>query len=180
MALCTTIAPEQRARLVKSLVEAICVAIVMLGCATEPVMSAEPGATGRAGDEIDIRDALRGFAEAWNRHDAEAFSMAFAEDADFTNVLGLSAHGRTKIAQFHAPIFATMFKDSALKIDDIKVRFLKPDVAAVDEWWEMRGARDRNGREISLRKGLLNLVMTKQGARWVISVMHNMDLPIAG
>ena len=66
-----------------------------------------------------------------------------------------------------------------LKIDDVKVRFIKPDVAAVDEWWEMTGARDRNGQEIPLRKGLLNLVMTKQDAQWVISVMHNMDLPVS-
>ena len=142
-------------------------------------MSAEPKATDPAGDEINIRKVLKRFAEAWNRHDAEAFSLAFAEDADFTNVLGMSAHGRTEVAKFHAPIFATIFKDSSLKIDDVKVRFIKPDVAAVDEWWEMTGIRDRNGQEIPLRKGLLNLVMTKQVAQWVISVMHNMDLPVS-
>ena len=127
------------------------------------------------------QSALRpdGNAEAWNRHDAQAFSRAFAEDADFTNVRGSSAHGRTQIARFHAPIFAAIFKDSSLKIDDVRVRFIKPDVAAVDEWWEMTGARDGNGQEIPLRKGLLNLVMTKEDAQWVISVMHNMDLPVS-
>jgi uncharacterized protein (TIGR02246 family) len=94
-------------------------------------------------------------------------------------VRSISAHGRTEIAKFHAPIFATIFKDSSLKIDVVKVRFIKPDVAAVDEWWEMTGARDRDGQEIPLRKGLLNLVMTMQDAQWLISVMHNMDLPVS-
>lgn len=143
-------------------------------------MGADPRVIDHAGDEIGIRNVLKGFADAWNRHDVEAFSMAFAEDADFTNVLGMTAHGRTEIARFHAPIFATVFKGSSLKIDDTKVRFIKPDVAAVDEWWEMTGARDGNGKEIALRKGLLNLVMTKRGAHWVIAVMHNMDLPVSG
>jgi uncharacterized protein (TIGR02246 family) len=164
----------------KSLVKVLCAALmVILGCATEPAMSAEPKATDPVGDESNIRNVLKGFAEAWNRHDAQAFSRAFAEDADFTNVRGISAHGRTEIAKFHAPIFADIFKDSSLKIDDVRVRFIKLDVAAVDEWWEMTGARDRNGQEIPLRKGLLTLVMTKQDAQWVISVMHNMDLPVS-
>ena len=142
-------------------------------------MSAEAEAAGLAGDEISIRNVLKGLAEAWNRHDAEAFSLAFAEDADFTNVHGMSAHGRRGVARFHAPIFATLFKDSCLKIDEVKVRFIKPDVAAVEEWWGMTGATDTRGREIPLRKGLLSLVMTKHDAHWAISVMHNMDLPVS-
>jgi uncharacterized protein (TIGR02246 family) len=111
----------------KSLVKLLCALMVTMVCATEPAMSAEPKATGPAGEEINIRNVLKGFAESWNRHDAEAFSMAFAEDADFTNVLGMSAHGRTEIAKFHAPMFATMFKDSSLKIDDVRVRSINPE-----------------------------------------------------
>ncbi len=140
-------------------------------------MSAEAEATDLAVDEISIRNVLKEFAEAWNKHDAQAFSMAFAEDADFTNVHGMRAHGRTEVARFHAPIFATIFKDSCLKIDEVTVRFIKPDVAAVEEWWGMTGATDNTGQQIQLRKGLLSLVMTKHDAHWVISVMHNMDLP---
>ena len=161
----------------KRLANALCTLVVIL-CATEAGMSAEPRAT-EPRDEISIRNVLKGFAEAWNKHDAEAFSMAFAEDADFTNVRGMSAHGRSDVARFHAPIFATIFKDSSLKIDDVRIRFIKPDVAAVDEWWEMTGARDQNGQEIPLRRGLLNLVMTKHDALWAIAVMHNMDLPVS-
>ena len=70
-------------------------------------MSAEPEASGPALDERSIRNVLDWFAKAWNEHDVEAFSMAFAEDADFTNVRGLCVHGRAGIAEFHAPIFAT-------------------------------------------------------------------------
>ena len=45
---------------------------------------------GNSIDEIGIKKVLADQVEAWNRHDAKAFSMAFAEDADFTNVVGAS------------------------------------------------------------------------------------------
>jgi hypothetical protein len=42
----------------------------------------------REQDEKQIKEVLKSSVEAWNQHDAQAFSMVFAEDADFTNVLG--------------------------------------------------------------------------------------------
>jgi len=133
--------------------------------------------TGNAKDEEGIRKVLTDFIAAWNKHDAKAFSMVFAEDADFTNVGGVSAHGRAEVEKFHAPRFATRFKDTHQKITETKIRFIKPDVAAIDAWWEMTGAKNREGQDIPLRKGLLNFVMTKEGDKWFITVMHNMDLP---
>ncbi len=126
----------------------------------------------------EIEKVLANFTEAWNKHDAKAFSMVFAEDADLTNVVGPSAHGRAEVEKFFAPIFATTFKDTNLKITKTKIRFIKPDVAAVDAWWEMTGAKTREGKDIPLRKGLVNFVMTKEGGKWFITVMHNMDLPV--
>jgi uncharacterized protein (TIGR02246 family) len=134
-------------------------------------------APNREGDEKAIKDVLRDFADAWNRRDAKAFSLVFAEDADFTNVVGMSAQGRGEIEKFHAPLFATRFKDTHQTIADVKIRFITADVAAVDARWEMTGAKGRDGQDISARKGLLNLVMTRSNGRWQITVMHNMDLP---
>jgi len=134
-------------------------------------------APSREENENEIKQVLTGSVDAWNRHDAKAFSMAFAEDADFTNVVGMSAHGRTEIERFHAPMFATRFKDTHLTITDTKIRFITPDIAAVDAHWEMIGAKGPDGQEIPLRKGLLNLVMTRSNGQWLTTVMHNMDLP---
>ena len=72
------------------------------------------------------------FMDAWNRHDAKAFTAVFAEDADFTNWRGEGASGRSNIEAFHAPMFATIFKNSHQSYADIKTRFIRPDVAAVD------------------------------------------------
>jgi len=128
-------------------------------------------------DEKGIKQTLRGCVDAWNRHDANAFSMAFVEDADFTNVVGMSAHGRTEIEKFHAAMFATNFKDSQLAMPDTKIRFITPDVTAVDVRWDMAGAKTRDGQKIPLRKGLANFIMTRSSSQWLVTVMHNMDLP---
>lgn len=133
---------------------------------------------GQNSDSTKISNVLNNFVDAWNKHDVKAFSMEFAEDADFTNVRGVSAHGRAAIEKFHTQPFATWFKNSNLKITDKKIRFITPDIAAVDAWWEMTGSQSPDGQDIPLRKGLLNLLMTRSGERWVITVMHNLDLPV--
>jgi uncharacterized protein (TIGR02246 family) len=128
-------------------------------------------------DEKAIKQVLTDFVGAWNHHDAKAFSMVFTEDADFTNVRGMSAHGRTEVEKMHAPRFATNFKDSNQKMTETKIRFITSDIAAVDVHWEMTGAKGPDGQEISLRKGLANLIMTRSSGQWLILIMHNMDLP---
>jgi uncharacterized protein (TIGR02246 family) len=133
--------------------------------------------TVNAKDEELIKKVLTDFTDSWNKHDAKAFSNVFSEDADFTNVRGTSAHGRSEVEKFHAPLFTTRFKDTYQKIMQSKIRFIKPDVAAVDAWWEMTGVKSPDGQDMPPRKGLLNFILTKNGDTWLITVMHNMDLP---
>ena len=128
-------------------------------------------------DEVQIKKVLTAFTDAWNKHDAKSFSLVFAEDADFTNVRSAGACGRNEIEKFHAPRFAAGFKDSHQEIIKSKVRFIKPDVAAVDAWWEMTGIKSPEGQDMPPRKGLLNFIITKNNDTWLIAVMHNMDLP---
>lgn len=151
--------------------------LILSICAVAQTAGGEAKSTASAKDEEGVRKVLADFVEAWNKHDAKAFSMVFAEDADFTNVAGVSAHGQTEVEKFHAPRFATTFKDTHQKITETKIRFIKPDVAAVDARWEMTGAKNREGQDIPLRRGLLNFVMTKESDKWFIAVMHNMNLP---
>ncbi len=138
----------------------------------------KPAAKDSAADEAGIQQVLAEFVGAWNLHDPNAFSMVFAEDADFTNIRGMSAHGRINIDSFHAPVFRTLFKDSYQKITHSTIRFIAPNVAAVDAWWEMTGSTNPSGQSIPLRKGLLNFVMTRSSGKWVITVMHNMELAV--
>ena len=134
-------------------------------------------------DEKAVRALVAALGDAFAKLDAHAFSMVFHEDADFTNVWGMTAHGRKAIEEFHRPLLEgdgaepiPSFKHAELKVLDTKVRFLRPDVACVDATWTQTGA-GQNGRDMGARKGLLMLIATKDRDGWGIAVMHNMDLP---
>lgn len=132
-----------------------------------------------AGDRTAITETAKKLEDAWNVHDVHAFAMAFTADADFTNVVGMHAAGRANIESFHAPFFATIFKDSNMMLSIRSIRFLTHDLAAVDIESEMTGAKAPDGTPRPYRKSLINCIMAKQGdASWLILVLHNTELPV--
>jgi uncharacterized protein (TIGR02246 family) len=145
-------------------------------------LTRDPGATDLpAVDRAAIEQTLAAFLAAWNAHDAHAFSLTFATDADFTNVMGVHARGRTAVESFHAPAFATVFKTSHLTGAVRSVRSLTPTLAAVDVDWQMTGMTAPNGTPRPSRTGLIDWIMEKQSSgNWLILVMHNTDLPPGG
>ncbi|SRR6266487_1019127 len=126
--------------------------------------------------EESIREVVKDCMDAWNKHDAKAFALLFAEDADFTNWTGQGATGRDAIERYHEPLFATRFKTSHQTTENIKVRLVKPDVASLDIWWNMTGAMDDSGQLRPSRRGILSWIMTKEEGKWSIKIMHNLDL----
>jgi uncharacterized protein (TIGR02246 family) len=128
-------------------------------------------------DRAAIAQTVANLVTAWNNHDVHAFAATFAEDADFTNVAGKHAHGRADVEAFHAPMFASIFKESH-QISTIRsIRFLAPDLAAVDVDCEMTGAKALDGTPRPYRKALINAVMAKESdGSWLILVLHNAEL----
>ena len=115
---------------------------------------------------------------------AAAFSMVFHEDADFTNVRGMTARGRKAIETFHRRLFegdgaqgVPSFKNAVFKVLDTRIRFVRPDVANVDVTWTQTGSV-LDGKDRGLRKGLMSWIATKERGAWGVAVMHNMDLPV--
>jgi uncharacterized protein (TIGR02246 family) len=84
-----------------------------------------------ASDRSSLERLVKTLEEAWNACDSAAFSAAFADDADFVNVYGMHARGRTAIANGHQFIFATIYKGSSVKYRVVSVRMLAPDVTLV-------------------------------------------------
>ena len=150
-------------------IAAICLPLPFWGMVQAGKESKETG-------ENAIHAVINRFVDAWNHHDAKAFAAVFSEDADFTNVRGMGASGRAAIEAFHAPVFATIFSKSHLEYIDIKTRYLRSDIAAVDVRWKMTGAMDPQGNPWPDRGGLLNFVMAKNDGRWEIAVMHNLEI----
>ena len=61
-------------------------------------------------------------------------------------------------------------------VKDVKVRFLRPEIAVVDVRCRMTGALAWDGHVIPVREGLLHWIVTSQQGRWLITVMHNQEL----
>ena len=106
-------------------------------------------------DEEQVRNAVNGMAEAWNRHDMEAFGKLFAADADYVNVGGKWTKGRRAIQISRAYLHGTIpvdtpnvdvpqnlygiLKTTTIRSTQIDVRFLRKDVAVVHNSSEMTG-----------------------------------------
>ena len=55
------------------------------------------------------------------------------------------------------------------------IRFIEPDVAAVDADWELIGSKAADGSENPVRKGIFTWVMIKQDGRWMFADYHEAE-----
>jgi uncharacterized protein (TIGR02246 family) len=132
---------------------------------------------GSAADEAAIKQTVAMYTEGFNAHDPHAIASLFAEDADFTNLRGASRKGRADIQANFEALFKGALR-AATRTDSVRnVRFFTPNLAQVDTDVTIAGARAPNGAENPLRKGLMSLIMNKQGGQWKILVFHELDYP---
>ncbi|MYM90823.1 SgcJ/EcaC family oxidoreductase [Rugamonas sp. FT82W] len=145
-----------------------------------------PAQAAPSDDELAIQQAESRWQDAWNRHDMDALSSLFTDDADFVQVNGRRWVGPAEIKKNHALVHEMMFKDSVWTNLKLDVRFLKPDVAIAHQTWGLRGDRNPDGTPRTPREGLFTQVFVKRGDRWLISAAHNTNIavvpgsPVAG
>lgn len=134
-------------------------------------------ARGQSEDEARIRSLVQSEAEAWNRGDAEAFGAHYAENGDFTNVIGQQLYGRKAFIAQHASIFSTIYKGSHNDFSVSKITFLRPDVALVDIDGILSGALRVPAGLKANDDGTMHVklleVMTKEKGGWTIAAFHN-------
>lgn len=128
-------------------------------------------------DEAQIRSIVQSEGDAWNRGDAEAFAAHYAENGDFTNVIGQQLYGRKAFVAQHAMIFSTIYKGSHNVFSVSKITFLRPDVALVDIDGTLSGATRmppglKANDDGTIRVKLLE-VMTRENGTWWIAAFHN-------
>ncbi len=127
-----------------------------------------------AQDTAAIEALVAAQADAWNHGNAKGFSVRFAEDGSFTDVIGMTYYGRDAFEQRHAEIFRTIYKGSSLKLSIQKLQFIRSDVAVVDVDAEMTGyAKLHPSIHAGAIRSKLQLVLTKERSDWWISAYHN-------
>ena len=131
-------------------------------------------------DETAIRTIVQDEASAWTHGDATAYSLHFADDGAFTNILGQFSTGHDVFLKHHEFLFQGPYRGTTLHHDIVSLKFPRPDVAVVEVLTSVTGfqklapglATDAKGR---LRTRLLQ-VLVKDKGQWKIITYHNVDV----
>jgi uncharacterized protein (TIGR02246 family) len=147
--------------------------LVMFTCAGH----VPPPADSTEADSAAIKQVCADFSESFSHHDPHGVAMTFAEDADFANMTGRHAHGRANIENWFAGLFRGNLKDSA-RTDTVRsIRFYTPELAEAEAETVITGTKSADGSELPARKGLMIVLMTKQGGHWLIGSFHEAEYP---
>ncbi len=124
----------------------------------------------------EVTRVINSFADAWNRHDMNAFAELFTEDAEFVNVVGLWWKGRSEIKAAHEFTHQTMFKNSSLSMQEIATRFPAPGFAIARCRWTLEGHVSPDGDALPLRNGILVNILEDVSGAWRIIDSQNTDI----
>ena len=152
------------------------IAIVMVAALTVSVVRVQAlEDASRTSDDAAIRQVVAGFSDGWNRHDAHAMCASVADDVQWVSWRGEVSQGRKEVEENHAALFADLYKKTN-RTDVVKsIRYLGPELASVDDFWTMTGARTREGADWPYRAGYANFLMAKRAGRWIVIVSHTAD-----
>jgi uncharacterized protein (TIGR02246 family) len=113
------------------------------------------------------------FRDAWNQHDGRALAELMADDVDFVNVGAVMLHGRGDFEAMHTRLLGGRFAKAMLTVLEIKVRYLRPDLALVHWSWSASGDRNTDGSPRPKRLGLMTLVAERRHDAWLVTAAHN-------
>lgn len=126
-------------------------------------------------DSLAITQVISNYESAFNLKDPKAYSILFAEDADFVNWQGKAVHGRDSIESFHIKTFKNL-RTTQLKFISHTIRFIKPDVAYVDINLINLNMTTPDGKSLPNREVMLVWVLTKERGKWFIKVNRTIML----
>ena len=131
--------------------------------------------TANSAEDAAVKQVVAGFSDGWNAHDAHAMCASLADDVEWVNWRGEPLGSRQAVEDEHARLFAGLYKNTH-RTDTVKsIRYLRPDLAVVDDYWAMTGARKRDGSDWPDRAGYADFVMAKRNGRWIVIVSHTAD-----
>ena len=107
----------------------------------------KPADSANTADDAAIRQVVAGFSNGWNTHDAHAMCVSLADDVQWVSWRGEVVHSRKEVEDQHATLFTGLYKNTH-RTDTVKsIRYLTPELASVDNYWAMTGAKTRDGAD---------------------------------
>jgi uncharacterized protein (TIGR02246 family) len=90
------------------------------------------------------------------------------------NVLGWWWKGRPQLESKLTAAYAFVFRESALTIDEVDLKFLNPDMAIAHVRWSMTGAKSATGNASQIpQRGIQTQLLQKHAGKWLIAVFQN-------
>lgn len=126
----------------------------------------------RSEDEQAIRSIVLERVRTFNKHEPPP-SGSFTQDADFVNVYGLWRRGPVEIESRQKERMETALKEARITLLDLRIRFVRPDVAIVHELHEMSAMLSDDGEKMPPHQELSIPVMVKEQGTWLITAFHN-------
>ena len=124
-------------------------------------------------DEQAIGALIVEMTEGFNRHNSKAATRMYSSDADLVTVRGEAFKGRAEFEKGLAAVLATRAKDAKLLTLDVRVRFIRPDVALAHVTNELSGLVSPEGHQLPAHKELSIRVFVKDGDDWRVAAFHN-------
>lgn len=136
---------------------------------------ANAGDSANAKEDAAIKEVVAAFSNGWNTHDAHSMCASLADDVEWVNWRGEPLGTRQAVEDEHAKLFADLYKNTH-RTDEVRtIRYVSPELAAVDDYWTMTGSKKRDGSDWPYRAGYYNFLMAKRGGRWIVIVSHAAD-----
>ena len=146
-----------------------------VGCTTTraPNTNAQVSAPLSSQDDAAVRAIVAEFADTWNRHDMKGMHELDTEDVQWINVAGNIWRGKPTVSKGHGVIHRTIFAKTPMRIDNVEVRAIAPNVAvAVAQMWFGRGLIPPS-IEIPEVRTRGSFVMAKRDGVWKIVHFQN-------
>lgn len=125
-------------------------------------------------EDVDaIKKVIVEMTEGFNKHDAIAATRMYTPDADFVSVRGEMGIGRDRAEKGLDSIFKTRAKNATLITENVKIRFIRPDVAIAHVTNELSGLVTPDGQTPPPHKELSMRVFVKNGGQWRVAAFHN-------
>ena len=125
-------------------------------------------------DDAQVRAAVNGMIDAWNKHDMRVFVSYMADDVQWVNVRGSLWHGKEEVYQQHKHLHDTIFKTRNLyPPEKLETRVVAPGVIVATSFMKADPFNTPDGHAEPASLNALTEVFVLRNGKWLIVEGHN-------
>jgi|GEM_PF-2635148 len=125
-------------------------------------------------DLAAVNELIASYLEAWNGHDASAFTDHFSEYAEFTDSMNQVAIGKPAIHRLIDFQFRVTHTTAQIGFDELYLRYLQPDMVIGTGKWSF--STEKAAAPARSYVGVVHMICSKRDTNeWKIIFVHSLD-----